>query len=132
LPDTPPVAYEAFRTWPKLAMGTIAMAAVATNRAESPRCDLASDPIRMIFPPNAFRRRSIAGVAGTFSCRRPAGTESACKPSRHDRDKIQNKFAAKSATKARCSCLAARLRRPSEQTIGPVPAEKPELAANTE
>jgi hypothetical protein len=55
------------RSWPKVASGKVAI--VATNKATNLLRDLASDPIRMIFPPNIPGRRLIAGIAGTFNCR---------------------------------------------------------------
>jgi hypothetical protein len=122
------------RTWPKVSSGRDAMDAAANNNAASRLCDLASDPIRMIFPPNIPERRLIAGIAGTFNCRmwRARPIRIACERRRHNRDKIQNKFAKNRRRGLWCGRLAARLQWPSEQTIGPLPAEKPELAVNTE
>jgi hypothetical protein len=56
------------------------VAMVATNKATNLLRSLASDRIRIIFPPNIPGRRLIAGIAGTFHCRmwRARSTQVAC------------------------------------------------------
>src|SRR5215207_10124284 len=89
-------SYDAIRTWPKVAGGNIAVEAAATSKATNPPSDLASDPIRMIFPPNVPERRSNRGHRRNIHS--PLVTVSplaaGCNCPRLSRDKIQNEFAA--------------------------------------
>ncbi len=109
----------------------MAVETTATRKAASLPGDLASDPIRMVFPPNNPGRRFIAGIAGIFNCRGLGFSEKARRCSRLYQDKVRNEFA--TGEEESLQSYAEHIYKfPSEQTIGPVPAEKPELAANPE
>ena len=119
------------------------MAAVATNRAENPRCDLASDPIRMIFPPNALQRRSIAPRSWRASPEHSfaAGSEQVLSQPANLRDTIETRFKISSpqrrrrgpgAVASRRACNAPRNRlsdrfRRKSQNLQQIPNSFPKL-----